>query len=209
MNKKIQLFLAVSGIMGPLLLGLKVLIIGFFHPNYNHITQYMSELGAINAPYAIIYNVGLIFGGLLIIFFSYSIYIEFNQKKTILSTIGSILIFISGLSFLLIAFFPCDPDCINVSTIGIIHAYLSDSAELSLIMAPLFLIKKFKETIEWNNVFYYSVISLIFGIVFYIIYKSYIFINYIGLFQRISFGIPLLWLVIIGIKLFKIKINNN
>jgi hypothetical membrane protein len=206
MNKKIHKILALSGIIGPLLFVLNIFIIGFFHPNYNHITQYMSELGAINAPYAIIINSGFVFGGMLIIFFSYIIFLEFNQKQTIFSIIGSILIFISGLSFLLIGFFPCDPNCVNVSTIGIIHAYLSDSAELSLIIAPIFLIKKFKEIKIWNSVFLYSILSIIFGIIFFIVYKSNIYLNHVGLFQRISFGIPLLWLIIIGIKSFKTKI---
>lgn len=206
MNKKIHKILALSGIIGPLLFVLNIFVIGFFHPNYNHITQYMSELGAINAPYAIIINSGFVFGGLLIIFFSYIIFLEFNQKQTIFSIIGSILIFISGLSFLLIGFFPCDPNCVNVSTIGIIHAYLSDSAELSLIISPIFLIKKFKEIKIWNSVFLYSILSIIFGIIFFIVYKSNIYLNHVGLFQRISFGIPLIWLIIIGIKSFKTKI---
>ena len=205
MNKKIQKIFALSGIIGPILFVLNIFVIGFFHPNYNHITQYMSELGAINAPYAMIINLGFVFGGLLIIFFSYILFLEFNQKQTIFSTIGSILIFISGLSFLLIGFFPCDPDCINVSTIGIIHAYLSDSAELSLIIAPVFLIKKFKEIKIWNSVYLYSILSIIFGLIFFIIYKSNIYEDHVGLFQRISFGIPLLWLIIIGIKEYKTK----
>jgi len=113
------------------------------------------------------------------------------------------LIFISGLSFFLIGFFPCDPDCINYSTIGIIHAYLSDLAQFPLIIAPLFLLPTFKKTNNWYNIYILSIIVIILGIIFFIIYKSNFFQEHTGLLQRISFGIPLTWLEIIGIKNYK------
>jgi hypothetical membrane protein len=166
----------------------------------------MSELGAINAPYANIINIGFSIFGLLLICFSYGLYKIIENNKTISSKISSSLITISGLSFFLIGFFPCDPNCINISTIGIIHSYLSDMAQIPLIISPLFLILIFKKDKKWNNIFYYSIITIILGITFFIIYKSNIFENYIGLLQRISFGIPVLWIEIIAIKTYRSNI---
>ena len=209
MIKNIQKYLAICGIIAPILFAFKVLIIGFYHPNYNHITQYMSELGAINAPYAIINNTGLAIGGILITLFSYSLLQELNEKKTIFTILGFSLVFISGLSFFLIGFFPCDPDCINFSTIGIIHSYLSNTAQLPLIIAPLFLIYNFKENKKWSSVFVFSILTFLLGIVFFLIYKSYLLEGYTGLLQRISFGIPLLWVEIMGIKTYKLKLSKS
>ena len=209
MIKNIKKYLAICGIIAPILFAFKVLIIGFYHPNYNHITQYMSEFGAINAPYAIINNTGLAIGGILITLFSYSLLQELNEKKTIFTILGFSLVFISGLSFFLIGFFPCDPDCINFSTIGIIHSYLSNTAQLPLIIAPLFLISNFKGNKKWSSVFGFSILTFLLGIVFFLIYKSYLLEGYTGLLQRISFGIPLLWVEIMGIKTYKLKIINQ
>jgi len=66
MNKKIKKFLVICGIIAPLLFTIQLIIIGNYHPNYNHITQYLSELGAVNAPYANIKNTGLSIIGILI-----------------------------------------------------------------------------------------------------------------------------------------------
>lgn len=205
MNKNIRKFLVTCGIISPILFTFKIFIIGFFHPNYNHITQYMSELGAINAPYSIINNAGLSIGGILIILFLYGFYIETYENKSLSSVIGLILIFISGLSFFLIGFFPCDPNCINYSTIGIIHGYLSNTAQLPLIIAPLFLLSTFKRIKKWNNIYLFSILTIFFGLILFAIYKSYFFEGYTGLLQRISFGIPLLWIEIIGIKTYKMN----
>ncbi len=205
MNKNFQKYLIISGIIAPILFSIQLTIIGFYHPNYNHITQYMSELGAINAPYANIINAGFSIGGILILLFSYGLYKELNEKKTIVKLIGSSLVGISGLSFFLIGFFPCDPNCINVSTIGIIHSNLSNAAQIPLIFAPLFLLSTFKKDKKWQTIYFYSIITISLGIIFFIIYKYYIFEGYTGLFQRISFGIPLFWVEMTGIKIYRLE----
>jgi len=208
MNNKIKKYLAICGIIAPLLFIIQLIIIGNYHPNYNHITQYMSELGAVNAPYANIKNTGLFIVGILIVLFSFGMYIDLNDKKTKSTILGSSLIFISGISFLLLGFLPCDPDCINFTTIGIIHGYLANTAQFPLIIAPYFLLSNFKLNKKWHGIYYYSIISIILGVITFAVYKSYIFEGYVGLLQRISFGIPILWVEIIAIKIFKSKINE-
>ena len=68
MDKKINIFLALCGAIGPIYFLILIITIGFLHPNYNHITQYISELSAVNAPYAIIMNtIGFPLLGLFVI----------------------------------------------------------------------------------------------------------------------------------------------
>jgi len=209
MDKKIKKYLVICGIIGPIMFTIVLITLGFLHPEYNHITQYISELGATNAPYAGIINTGLFFVGILIAFFSIGLYIELNGKKTKTTILGSILVFISGLSFLLLCFFPCDPEFINFSTIGIIHGYLANTAQFPLIIAPYFLLKNFKINKKWHSIYYFSILTIILGIIFFVVYKSYIFENYVGLLQRISFGIPILWVEIIAIKIFKSNLSET
>jgi len=75
MDKKIKKYLVICGIIGPIMFTIVLITLGFLHPEYNHITQYISELGATNAPYAGIINTGLFFVGILIAFFSIGLYI--------------------------------------------------------------------------------------------------------------------------------------
>ena len=209
MKRSIRQGLAICGIIGPILFTIVLITLGFLHPGYNHITQYMSELGAVNAPYANIKNTGLFIVGALIAFFSFGMYIDLNDKKTKATMIGSSLIFISGISFLLIGFFPCDPDCINFTTIGMIHGYLANTAQFPLIIAPYFLLTNFKIYKKWDSIYYYSIISIILVVTSFAVYKSHIFEGYVGLLQRISFGIPILWVEIIAIKIFKSNLSES
>jgi hypothetical membrane protein len=101
MKKNIQNLFAIFGIIGPILITILMIILGFFQQDYNHIQDYISELGAIGAPNAIIMNYfGFTFLGLSIILFALSYYTKLNLEiKHIIPFIGFILILISGLSF--------------------------------------------------------------------------------------------------------------
>jgi hypothetical membrane protein len=206
MKNKYQKIYSISGILGPILITFIMLILAFYHENYNHITQYISELGAINAPNGYIMNIGFLILGILLILFGLGLYNNLINKnyKCLIKT-GALLILLSGISFILICFFPCDPDCINTSLIGIIHGYIANAAQFSLIFSPLFLFRVFKEDSRWNNYWIFSVLMFIFGLIFALIYKINIFEEHIGLLQRISFGLPLIWTEIIAIKLFSLN----
>jgi hypothetical membrane protein len=198
---------SVFGVFGPIIFLFIVIILGFIFEGYNHIQDFISELGAIGAPNSIIINyIGFPFLGLSIVFLGISLYYCLNKKNTdIFLIIGFILIIISGIAFFLIGFFPCDKNCINISLIGIIHGYLSNIAQFSLIFSPLCIFNSLKNNYKWKNYDKYFLISFIFSFIFAIIYKSYFFENYTGLLQRISFGIPLVWAVFVSIKIFNMK----
>ena len=203
MDKKINIFLALCGAIGPIYFLILIITIGFLHPNYNHITQYISELSAVNAPYAIIMNtIGFPLLGLFIIAFSYSLYKGVKYEKGLI--IGPILVAISGISFILVAIFPCDPNCITISMKGAIHGHVANISQFSLIFAPLFMYNGFRKDERWHNYHIFSLLIIIIALFFSVLYKMNFFTDMIGLFQRISFGIPLFWVEITAIKLFRI-----
>lgn len=210
MNDKRIKLLSIISILGPVVILLFMIILGYLQQDYNHIRDYISELGAIGAPYAFYMNYfGFTFLGISILFFGLTIYYKLNSNfSDKLTTIGIILIFVSGLSFFLISFFPCDFDCINKSIIGIIHSNLSDIAQFSLIISILFIYSNIKNKNSWRYFNDFSLISFIIGIIFALIYNLNIYENYEGLLQRISFGIPLIWIFIISIKILIFKNND-
>ena len=63
--------LALCGIAGPIIFALVVLILASLTPGYSHVADYMSELGATGAPYALFMNtLGFFLLGIMMIAFA-------------------------------------------------------------------------------------------------------------------------------------------
>lgn len=74
MKRNTHKFLAFCGVIAPILFTVVLLILGSLQLGYNHATQYISELGANSAPYALIMNtIGFPLLGLLTIAFAFAL----------------------------------------------------------------------------------------------------------------------------------------
>jgi hypothetical membrane protein len=203
MKRSTQQGLAICGIIGPILFTIVLIILGFLQPEYNHVTQYMSELGAVDAPYALIMNtLGIPLLGILIIAFAFALERGVNNGNGL--KIGPILVIISGVSFVLCGIFMCDPGCIPISTIGIIHGYMCFIALYALIFAPFFMFHRLASDDRWHNYHIYSLTIAVIALLMATLSKLHVFDNLIGLLQRVSYGIPLFWVEIMSIKLLRI-----
>ena len=98
------------GVFAPVLrLGL-ILLLGFLDPEYSHLRDYISELGARDAPAAVLMNgIGTILVGVLLCLFSLALYRA--SEPGFLATAGSALLASSGLAFIVVGLYPCDPGC--------------------------------------------------------------------------------------------------
>ena len=91
-------------------LALTVIIGGSYYPDYDHVSQFMSELGAVDSPIAFYINYfGFVPTEIFIFFFIYYSY-QSLPKSSFLS-IGMSGIFIYALALLLDAHFNCDARC--------------------------------------------------------------------------------------------------
>ena len=99
--------LAWSGILAPLLrLGL-ILLLGALHPDYSQARDFISELGAPDAPFPAVMNLlGISLVGLLLVVFSLPL--RRSQPPGVLGTAGSLLLAISGVAFVAVGLLPCD-----------------------------------------------------------------------------------------------------
>lgn len=97
-------WLAICGILSPILWNVMVYTLGAVYQGYDHILQYQSELGAIGSPVAWLFN-PLAFGlsGLLGIVFSYGLY------RGGAGRIGAALFAIGSLSIILLGIWPLGP----------------------------------------------------------------------------------------------------
>ncbi|WP_223669922.1 DUF998 domain-containing protein [Kangiella shandongensis] len=86
------------------------IIAGYFYPDYSHISQFISELGATGSPHGPYVNyLGFIPTELFILGFVYCCFKVMPKTKSNLT--GLILITIYALSLGLTALFPCDFQC--------------------------------------------------------------------------------------------------
>ena len=204
-----QKFFAVFGIIGPILFTFVILALGYLQEDYNHIEQYISELGAIDAPNAIIMNIaGFALLGLFIIIFA----LGFNKliylnNSSIIGKIGIMLIIFSGVAFIMVGLFPCDPMCVNLSTVGIIHGRSAFIALYAPVFAPFFIFYHLIKVNILRNLAIFSLVTGIMSLLFSSIYNFNIFENLTGVLQRAAFGIPLSWIELMSLRL--ITINNN
>jgi hypothetical membrane protein len=103
--------LAWSGILAPLLrLGL-ILLLGALHPDYSQARDFISELGAPDAPFPAVMNLlGISLVGLLLV--AFSVPLLRSQPPGPLGTAGSLLLAVSGVAFAAVGLLPCDrPGC--------------------------------------------------------------------------------------------------
>jgi hypothetical membrane protein len=193
----------MCGILGPIIYTMVLLNLGFFTSDYNHITQYMSELGAVDAPNALMMNVlgFMVLGCLLILF---SIALDQGISEGPAGRLGPLLVFISGLAMILVGFFPCDPGCKNVSMIGLIHGNIAFIAQFALVGAPLFLLFRLDEDDRWSRYVLFSFIVVIIGAMLGVLFRLNVLEEWVGLMQRLSFGVLFVWVEVMAIKVFRL-----
>lgn len=60
-------WLALAGFTGPILFWVVVFVLGFLTPGYSYVSNYISRLGAVHAPYAIVQQVNFVVLGVAIL----------------------------------------------------------------------------------------------------------------------------------------------
>ncbi len=199
-----QSLLAICGIIGPVIYTIIVIIMGFLHPDYNHVTQYMSELGAVGAPYAVIMNtLGLPLLGLLTIFFAIGLHRDIGDSKD--SKIGPFLIAVSGTALVMTGIFPCDPGCADVTFVGNMHSAFATIAGVGMFLAPIALYPRLRSDQRWQGYLVYSLATVVLAGIISAVFGLKIFEEWTGALQRISMSLLLLWMEVIAIRLLRLS----
>jgi hypothetical membrane protein len=202
--------LTLGGIIGPVLFTSAILICASLRPNYNHASQFISELGATGSPNADLMNyLGFIPSGLMILSFGLSLLILIPKSRT--SIIGSVLVALFGIGMIVVGFFSCDIGCPREGSFeNMIHDQISGPSFLSVIIGILLLGISFRKHTLLRNLWVYSVVTGLISFGFMAGLINSIESNYlIGLWQRMLLGTIFLWCGIVGQKMFKSKYNDE
>jgi hypothetical protein len=197
---KTQRLLILSGTIGPVFFFTILTILGLMWSDYNPVITGMSEIGAIDSPFKDLMNyLGFSLLGIFIIIFSIGFKVYF--KKNLQMTIVSILLLIGGIFMFTVGFFPCDPQCIDVSLIGELHSITSIIPAIIIPAAAMFSAYPISKIWgkNWGYLsFFLGILSLVSGPIMFLESLN----NFAGLIQRLGIGFSLLWIFIISLKIY-------
>ena len=200
----LQKVTALVGILGPVVNFSVFIILGLLYPGYNAISQFVSELATSEAPYPVIMNIlGFNLFGIYMVLFGIGIYRAVN--KHILTTISMGLFIFAGIILFMLAMFPADPGCKNITPLGYGHNLLIKFPSVAIPMAIVLLIYPLWKDHNWKN---YSWLFFIQIGIFLIIYSPIaIILSSVpidGLVQRLGLGVPISYIFIMSTKIYRL-----
>jgi hypothetical membrane protein len=128
---------AVAGILSPIVLAVAAAFVAAQRPEYSHVRDALSELGAVGRPYARLMNAtGIIPSGLLTIISAPAVYAHFGTGR--LSRAAEIVLAVAGVGFIATAVFAWEGAPTDLSsTNNKLHLAFALSGFLCLAVAPL------------------------------------------------------------------------
>ena len=189
---------ALAGIAGPLLYAAVVAITGYLTPGYDPLTQWISELGATGAPYAVVFNVlgpGLF--GILSVAFAAGLWRALKGGP--LAFITAALITVAGIAGILEGVFVCDPGCVPVTPAGSLHLMIGIVPLLTMLAAMEIFAFIVRKDPGWPGFFAFSQGIVILTVIFAIAFSSGAILD--GLYQRIMVGAMLVWVMAVGVRM--------
>jgi len=199
-----QKILSLCGIIGPIVYSIVLNILGALWDGYSHIKDSMSELGAVDAPHGpIMQFIGFSLLGIFIILFSFGVYRGVRTHRV--TIIGVLLLFIAGIFMAAVGFYPCDSQCIDVTFTGRMHSFTAMIPAITMPWGILLLNYPMQNDPNWQGLWHR--LTLILGIISVILAPMLmlsVFDPVIGLIQRLGIFIPLLWMFLSSIHLFRL-----
>lgn len=204
MKSKTLKVLALGGMAGPILFSIVVIISAYFRPDYGHLHNFISELGASNTSGNILMNFGgFILSGLLIC--SFAIALLKITPKHFLAKLGASLIFIFGFGMMLAGIFSCDTGCPSTGSIeSIIHDRVSAVTFFSSILGILLLGFWFRKTTIFKSISLYTIFTgILSAILLVAMINSFESRLYTGLWQRLLLTSIFIWTFVVALHIYR------
>jgi hypothetical membrane protein len=197
---RLDLILILSGITAPVILFFAVLIAGLLQPEYSHISQAISELGARGTPFSAVLNyAGLMPAGILT--FAFSLAMFRRLKKPPAFCISSSLVAIVGIARCFAGVFPCDPGCFPIITItGRLHALSGLIALFAGSLAPLVMAFGLRRGYS-QTFFYLSMVLGVASLILFTVLVSQLLIQYFGGIQRLLLILTYTWVIVVAVNI--------
>lgn len=195
--------LALVGIVGPIVWWLLIIVNGALTPEYSHISDFISTLGAVDAPYAPIQTINFaVFGGsILALMLGIHYWFDAGSKPRT----GTVLLGVFGVGVILAGIFPehtADPD----SMTNVLHNLTSTIAFVAGILGVGLISRRIVTDDRWPSYRYELIGTIVIVSVTFAGFMLSIFRDsaFVGLTQRLFIGVMTLWLVMQSYRLYRL-----
>jgi hypothetical membrane protein len=193
--------LALGGIAGPAVFVLTLVVCGALRPDYSHVSQFISELGASGTRHAGLMNfAGFVPGGLLVAVFGLSLTSALPRRGV--SLLAATCISLFGLGLAVAGIVHCAPGCPQDEMT--LHDGVSIAAFLAGITGAALFAGLFRSARGWRALWLYSALTSAAALGFLVALASSIELRVLtGLWQRLLVGTLLLWCAVVGLHAFR------
>jgi len=197
--------LLLTGIAGPVVFGSVVVVNALLRPGYDHVDQFISELGETGGEFAWLMNhFGFMLSAMLILVFVLTF--RLALPRTILNVVGTIFLAVFATCLFLAGVFSCDTGC--PTTGGSSEQQLHDL--VSVIAFPAFIVGvsawgvQFLRAREWRLFGVYSLLTSASAVgLLVIMVESEATRDGTGLYQRLFLAVLFLWLIVLAGRLLR------
>jgi len=188
------------GVIAPILIVVLVVIAAAATPNYSHLYHAVSRLGISGTPHPAILNASMIAYGLVMCVFAYAVYDRLGRNRN--ARLMAISIAAHGIGVMFAGVFndalvkagdPIPVEAIIHTTFAVV-SYAALLVLMAVFNIILYNTPFRKKLIPFTVV----VVAVSLPLVGLFIFKTG---NYLGLFQRVGYGITLFWVVVVTAKL--------
>ncbi|MCX7911894.1 MAG: DUF998 domain-containing protein [Dehalococcoidales bacterium] len=202
----IHSMLALSGMAGPLILGITDMTAALTSPGYSFIRDSISSLALTSLGW--IQTIGFLAIGLLVEIFTAGLLYNIRPRRWF--HLGIVLFVIFGFAMLLIGAFHTDPVGGPRTIEGRIHGIAASTAFWLFPIAILLLSSSIRNDPHWSNIFKYTIatvaLAVVFGVSLAVIPDES---GWFGLLERLLVANMIIWVEVAAIKLFILSLRRG
>jgi len=202
---KISRVLSFCGVLAPPTIIIIIIIAGLLTPGYNHLTDTISSLSGQESASPGLMTAGFFSYGVLIIGFAYGLYLRLQQGMK--ARIIWFTLTLYGVGMILAGVFRDSPGVGsgNTNMEGLLHNIFATAAFFSLLIGVWVFAKSVHNKPSWFGFTWFSIVATALSLGLSIIFILQSPIPYPGLLQRVFYVIPLIWIEMVSIWLFRLS----
>lgn len=195
--------LAFCGVLAPIGFVVALAVFSLITPDYSNLTSMVSELGAVETPNSLAWNVlGFSLVGALITAYGWGLRLDLRPAMG--SLVIPLLVGISGIGFAGLGLFPAEAD-FQPSHRTTLHFVMVSVNFLPFVLVAFIFAARLRTNDYWKKWIPFSVAMGVIAIASFFIPKTIP----VGFSQRIGMGAYFLWLFVTGLALLSKPANSN
>lgn len=194
--------MALSGIVGPLVLGIAGVTAAFSHPGYDPIRESISSLAL--TPMGWLQSIGFLVFGLLTEVFVVGLFFSIRRGRGFAP--GIAVLVCAGFGLLLLGAFQADPVGTSHTIEGTIHSVAAAIVFWFFPAACLLIAPSLRHDTYWKDLYLYNIITGAFNFSLLIVLLLLpVHQNWFGLYERIIVASMVIWVEVMAIWLLRLS----